>query len=181
MISVLNRQRGLHLDLRWLRRAVKMALPRCQDISDNGKFALCGLLEIGVAIVDDATITQIHEEFMGIAGATDVITFEHGEIVMSAETARDYAVRYNHTIEEELLLYTIHGLLHLNGFDDQTTAAAARMKRVQTRIWREVLTSSTPTLTSTPSPCPNPSSPPSSSSRRSSPQAPPSRTRRRRT
>jgi probable rRNA maturation factor len=181
MISVTNRQRIEKVDLWWLRRAARAALPLCREVSDDDKFALRRFEEISVAIVSDAAIAQIHEEFMGIAGATDVITFEHGEIVMSAETARDYAVRYDHTIEEELLLYTIHGLLHLNGFDDQTTAAAARMKRVQTRIWREVLASSTPTLTTTPSPCPNPSSPPSSSSRRSSRPGPPSRTRHRRT
>jgi probable rRNA maturation factor len=181
MLSVLNRQRALKLDLRWLRRTARLALPLCQELSDDKKFALRGLEEITVAIVSDTKIAQIHEEFMGIAGATDVITFEHGDIVISAETAHEYAVRYNHPIEEELLLYTIHGLLHLNGFDDQTTAAAARMKRVQSRVWRKVLASSTPTLTSTKSPCPNPSSPPSSSSRRSSPQAQPSRTRRRRT
>jgi len=144
MISVLNRQRAQKLRLAWLRRSARIALPLCSTVSDDGRFALRTLTEITVAVVSDAAITKIHEDFMGIPGPTDVITFEHGDIVMSAQTARDHAARHNHTIEEELLLYTIHGLLHLNGFDDQTPLAAARMRRAQTRIWRTVLASFTP-------------------------------------
>ena len=149
MILVLNRQRRVRVCLPWLRHAADIALPLCREVSDDGRFALRALPEITVAIVSDAAIARIHREFMGIAGPTDVITFEHGEVVMSAETARTYAVEYNHTIEEELLLYTIHGLLHLNGFDDRTPDAAARMRRVQTRVWKKVLAS----VTSDPSPC----------------------------
>jgi probable rRNA maturation factor len=143
MISVINRQRALTVNVRWLQRGAIAALPFCAEVSDDGHFALRSLEEISVVIVSDRKIAEIHDTFMGIAGATDVITFDHGEIVMSAETATRYASVYQHTTEEELLLYTIHGLLHLNGFDDQTTAAAARMKRVQTRIWKKVLASLT--------------------------------------
>src|SRR6187401_1678385 len=127
MISVINRQRALALNLRWLRRGAVAALPLCREQSDDGGFALRELGEITAVIVSDQKIAQIHSGFMGIPGPTDVITFNHGEIVMSAETASTHAARYNHTTEEELLLYTIHGLLHLNGFDDQATAAATRM------------------------------------------------------
>jgi len=149
MIFVLNRQRRVRFCLPWLRQGADVALPLCREVSDDGRFALAALPEITVAIVSDVAIARIHDEFMGISGPTDVITFEHGEVVMSAETAQAFAAQYNHTIEEELLLYTIHGLLHLNGFDDQTTVAAARMRRVQTRVWRKVLAS----VTSPPSPC----------------------------
>jgi len=138
-LVVLNRQRRVRFNTRWVRQAAVFALPKCLAVSDDDRFALRALPEINVAIVSDATIAKIHVDFMGIKGPTDVITFEHGEIVISAETARDYAARYDHPIEHELALYTIHGLLHLNGFDDLAAAPAARMRRVQSRVLREVV------------------------------------------
>lgn len=111
----------------------------CEALSDDARFALRALPEIAVAIVSDTEISRIHVEFMAIEGPTDVITFDHGDIVVSAETAAIYAQRYGHPIEQELALYTIHGLLHLNGFDDLAAAPAARMRRTQNRVLREVL------------------------------------------
>lgn len=138
-LVLLNRQRRVPVDTRWLRRAAALALPRCAELSDDGRFALSALPEIVVAIISDTAIAKIHVQFMGIEGSTDVITFEHGEIVVSADTARTAAVRFRHPIEHELALYTIHGFLHLNGFDDLAAAPAARMHRVQRRVLREVL------------------------------------------
>jgi probable rRNA maturation factor len=138
-LTVVNRQRRVPLNTAWLRRAVRAALPICRDISDDGRFALRDLPEVIVAIVSDPVISQIHADFMGIEGPTDVITFDHGEIVISADTARIHAARYSHPIEQELVLYTIHGLLHLNGFDDLSPAPAARMRKTQTRILRQTL------------------------------------------
>jgi probable rRNA maturation factor len=137
-LSLVNRQRRIPLNTTWLRRAAKAALPICRDISDDSRFALRDLPEVIVAIVSDRVISQIHVEFMGIEGPTDVITFDHGEIVISADTAKISAARYSHTIEQELALYTVHGLLHLNGFDDLSPAPAARMRKTQTRILRQV-------------------------------------------
>src|SRR5687767_13145610 len=85
MISVVNRQRRIQFDLRWLRKAASIALPICRDVSADSRFQLKDLPEISVAIVGDAAIAQVHQDFMNIPGPTDVITFEHGEIVMSAE------------------------------------------------------------------------------------------------
>ena len=127
MIAVLNRQRAVRFDVRWLRRFACGALEKCREISDDGKFALQRLDEVSVAIVSDRTIARVHVDFMGIAGATDVITFEHGEIVMSAQTAALHAAEHGHRVEVELALYTLHGLLHLNGFEDVTSRDAARM------------------------------------------------------
>lgn len=138
-IFLQNRQRTLPLDVAWLRRLAPVALEKCLDLCADGKFALKALEEVSVAIVSDRTIARLHLEFMGIPGPTDVLTFDHGEIVMSAETAALYATEYGHRLEEELALYTIHGLLHLNGFDDATPRDAARMQKVQSRVLKECL------------------------------------------
>ncbi|MES2568484.1 MAG: rRNA maturation RNase YbeY [Verrucomicrobiota bacterium] len=138
-LTIQNRQRTVRFQLPWLRRIGVLALERCREHSADGKFALKALPEVEVAIVSDKVIARVHMEFMEIPGATDVITFEHGEIVISAETARENAALYAHSVEEELALYTVHGLLHLNGFEDSTSRDAKRMHSVQNRILRECL------------------------------------------
>ena len=134
-INLCNRQRAVKFDLRWLRGFADVALPECEKHRfgvDRG--VLADLPAIEVAIVSDRAIAAVHQEFMGIAGATDVITFDHGEIVISAETARTSAPAYAHRIEEELGLYLVHGLLHLNGFLDKRPPDAARMRKVQASV-----------------------------------------------
>jgi probable rRNA maturation factor len=137
-IVVNNRQRRVALRLPWLRQAAKAALAECLHHSDDGLFALKQLPAVEVAVVTDEVIGQIHLDFMNIAGPTDVITFEHGEIVLSAETAATYAAQHRHSVDDELALYIVHGLLHLNGYDDQTAPAKKRMFRVQEKVWRKV-------------------------------------------
>ena len=100
---------------------------------------LAGLEEIEVSVVSDRAIADVHRRFMNIPGATDVITFEHGEIVISVETAARYAAEYRQKPEHELGLYIIHGILHLNGYDDLTEPDAARMKAAQAGILARVL------------------------------------------
>jgi probable rRNA maturation factor len=137
-IVVSNRQRRVPVTLAWLRKVAKAALEECLHYSDDGKFALKTLDEVDVAVVSDEVISRVHMDFMGIPGATDVITFDHGEIVISAETAVGYAREHKHTVDEELALYIVHGLLHLNGYDDTTPSAKKRMFAVQDTVWEKV-------------------------------------------
>ncbi len=138
-ISVYNRQRTLPVRLPWLRTFASVALVECAPHSADGRFALRTLDEVEVSIVSDRVIADVHERFMNIPGATDVITFEHGEIVMSAQTAQQYAACYGHCLDRELALYIVHGLLHLNGYEDATARAAARMHRLQEHLLRACL------------------------------------------
>ena len=149
-IHVQNRQRAVPVNLAWLRRLAEVALEKCAGESGDGRFALAQLAEIEVAIVSDRVIARVHREFMGIRGATDVITFAHGEIVMSAPTAQRHARDYGHPTDHELALYTVHGLLHLNGYEDATPRAAARMHRTQARVLRTCLALLPPPLMTTP-------------------------------
>ncbi len=139
-LTLHNRQRAVRVDTRWLRAFARLVLPACLAESGDGRFALREVEEIAVAIVSDRAIAAVHERFMQIPGATDVITFAHGDVVVSAETARARAAELGHGVESELALYIVHALLHLNGFDDTSPRAAARMRRVQDRLWREGLT-----------------------------------------
>jgi probable rRNA maturation factor len=91
---------------------------------------------VAIAIVSDRRIAQIHADFMGIAGPTDVITFDHGDIVISAETARAHAAEYGQPVDHEIALYILHGLLHLNGFDDSNPRDCKRMHALQARLFK---------------------------------------------
>ncbi len=131
---LLNRQRRVPVRMPWLRQALALALPQCAESSGDGGGALRQLPEINVVLVSDVAMARMHLDYMGIAGPTDVLTFQHGEIVISAETAQNMARDFNHPVEVEIALYSVHGFLHLNGFDDLEPRAAAKMRRLQERI-----------------------------------------------
>ena len=90
--------------------------------------------QVLVVLVSDRKIAAIHEQFMGIAGPTDVITFGHGDIVISVETAERQAKAFSSSFQHELRLYCVHGLLHLAGFDDLTEAGFKEMAELQEGI-----------------------------------------------
>jgi probable rRNA maturation factor len=97
------------------------------------------LATLEVALVDDITSDQVHRDFMDIEGATDVITFHHGEIVIGAEVAERQAAEYGEPLAREVLRYLVHGLLHLAGHEDADPAERATMEAAQemivARLW----------------------------------------------
>lgn len=82
-------------------------------------------------------MSRLHREFLGKTGPTDVLTFQHGEIFISIETAKRHARAFGNSLLRELQLYIVHGLLHLNGFDDRTQPGARRMEELQAKILGE--------------------------------------------
>ena len=96
---------------------------------------------LSIAVVSDRAIRQLNRRYLQHDYATDVISFLldsgtgwlSGEIVVSADTAATQAPQYGLPPEDELLLYVIHGTLHLVGFDDTTPAARRKMQARQRR------------------------------------------------
>ncbi|MFC7337218.1 rRNA maturation RNase YbeY [Haloferula chungangensis] len=99
---------------------------------------LASLECVEVALVDDETSSRVHAQFMGIEGETDVITFEHGEIVIGVEVARRQAVEYGEPEQRELLRYLVHGLLHLAGHEDEKDEDRKVMEEAQERLVGEL-------------------------------------------
>lgn len=135
-ISVRNAQRKLPVDVPALQRFAERALERALELQQTPGSALADVQEVNVAIVSDARMAAVHERFLQVAGPTDVITFQHGEILVSAETAQRNAAEYRKSVRSEIELYIVHGILHLIGFDDTTPEAARLMTRTQKRICR---------------------------------------------
>lgn len=139
--SWLNRQRTVsprQLQLPVVRQVVERAWP--QIVSAERKASVLGKLpEISFVLVSDARIAALHDEFMRDPTPTDVITFLHGEIVVSAETARREARQRQLPLPQEIARYAVHGLLHLAGWSDRGPAAASDMRAVQEKILRRAL------------------------------------------
>ncbi len=133
-IVVSDRQRKIRLSLAPLCAFAKKALSECLKLTPQKKAVLAGLPEVSVVLVSDRRIAAIHQEFMNAPDPTDVITFQHGEIFISVETAKRQARAYETSLQHELRLYLVHGLLHLHGYNDKTKAGAAEMKRLQERV-----------------------------------------------
>ena len=138
IIRVRNAQRKLRVDMVSLERFTTRAFQRCCELPRAAAGRVRRLPEISVVLVSDRRIAALHRRFMEMAGPTDVLTFQHGEIVVSAETARANARRFGSTSEDEIRLYIVHGFLHLLGFDDVTAKEASAMEAAQKRVLRMV-------------------------------------------
>ena len=137
-LIVANLHPSRSFDEEWLENLARAALPACLAAAGPGEAPLAALDEVEINLVDDPTIDRVHRDFMGIEGATDVITFHHGEIVLSLDTAARQAAEHGATFEREVLLYAVHGLLHLNGHNDTDEESRAVMGKEQERIVGEV-------------------------------------------
>ncbi len=133
-LQLFDHQACLVVDMVGLRAVGMAALGAVLAAAGPEAPSLPGLEEVEVSLVDDATIARVHGEFLGDATPTDVITFAHGEILISTETARRQAAEYGEAPGRELALYLIHGLLHLNGHEDESEAGFAEMQRLQEGI-----------------------------------------------
>ena len=133
-ITIRNLQRNIQVDLTDLNRFAGKALRECLKLRRRKTSPLTKLNEISVLLVSDRRMSQLHRQFLQQAGPTDILTFEHGEIVISAPTTKRNARRFCNSLRRELCLYIIHGLLHLHGFDDRTERDAREMERTQNRI-----------------------------------------------
>lgn len=90
--------------------------------------------ELAIVLVDEAAIEQLHVQWMDEPGPTDVLSFPMdelrpgsddeptppgllGDIVLCPQVATTQAETAGHSVHDELLLLTTHGILHLLGFD----------------------------------------------------------------
>src|SRR3954469_16771661 len=133
-IAVFNRQRSVTVELEALQTFAELALAECMKVRSRASNVLSDLRQIDVVLVSDKRIAEIHSRFLNDGTPTDVITFQHGEIFISVETAKRQARAYRTSLEHELRLYLVHGLLHLHGYDDKTVKGAGEIKRLQERV-----------------------------------------------
>lgn len=136
-IIIGNHQHAVEISEAWLTAledAAQQAAALALTHAPAADSPLSHLATIEIALVDDQTSDQVHRDFMGIEGATDVITFHHGEIVIGTEVARRQAADYGEPLGRELLRYLVHGLLHLAGHEDARQEEQQTMETAQETI-----------------------------------------------
>lgn len=145
-VSVRNLQRKVAVNIDDLERFGRKAVTFCLRLPGNKKTDLDRLEEVSILMISNRRMSALHGRFMSEAGPTDVITFQHGEIFISAEMAKRNARRFGNSLARELRLYIVHGLLHLHGFDDRDPAGARAMATLQQRILAKAALSSKKTV-----------------------------------
>ncbi len=94
-------------------------------------------------LIDDTEMATLHLRHSGIAGPTDILTFDlrqtpksplDTDLLIDLDEAARQAVARNHALESELLLYIIHGVLHCLGFDDHDDAQFSQMHALEDQV-----------------------------------------------
>jgi probable rRNA maturation factor len=137
-ISVRNLQRTLPVSVIDLEKFAVKVLRYCLQLHKRKTTNVTPLREIFVWLISDRRMAALHQQFLNQSGPTDVLTFQHGEIFISVETAQRHARAFRSSLTRELRLYIVHGLLHLHGLDDRTQADAQVMEEMQEKILQQL-------------------------------------------
>ena len=133
------------------RETVQNVLQQAADLLELGPE-----VEISVLLVDNETIRSLNRDYRNKDAATDVLSFPMeeamdgepepaviggpterllGDLVISVEMAVAQAAEYGHSLERELAFLSVHGLLHLLGYDHELgVEAEAAMQAEEKRI-----------------------------------------------
>ena len=114
------------------------AIPRAKAACKRAAESVLKTRKVVVALVTDATIAELHERFLKKPGPTDVLSFPQGEIVVSGDTALREAQRRSIDPVHELMLYVVHGALHLAGHDDRTEKQAKEMRAAERKVLEQL-------------------------------------------
>jgi probable rRNA maturation factor len=149
-VEITDSQEFVALEAAFLREVVSRTLA-CEQVR---------AARISVAVVDNAVIRDLNRKYLDHDFATDVLSFPfdcddpseptgslgrgsgkrlEGEVVVSSEMASQKAADFHWRPQDELVLYLVHGLLHLVGYDDSTDAEQSLMRsreRAILQLWQ---------------------------------------------
>ena len=116
-------------------------ISKLYDIDEN---------EVSLTLTNDETIHELNREYRGIDRPTDVLSFAFreadepeivgveenslGDIIISIERAKSQAEEYGHSLRREVVFLTVHGMLHLLGYDHMEESDRIEMEQEQTFI-----------------------------------------------
>lgn len=135
-VAIANSQSALEIDAERLRSVTR-------SITVDAGYTVG---ELSIAVVDDPTIHDLNRRHLEHDYPTDVLSFSltdelprlEGEVIVSAETAIINAAEYGWSAADELLLYVIHGVLHLVGYRDKADDEVAAMRAAEIRYLSSV-------------------------------------------
>jgi len=129
---------------------VPVDLVRTTAFAVIGRHQVSERCELGIVVTDDDTLRELNLRFRGIDSPTDVLSFVDeargpfisapglpcylGDIVISYRRVEQQAAEAGHSVDSELQLLVVHGLLHILGYDDSLEEERARMWAAQEDI-----------------------------------------------
>ena len=125
-VEIVNEQSGVEIDER------KLAVAARKVLTGEG----IEKATISIAVVDSDSIHRMNRQFLNHDYPTDVLSFPlktthseiEGDIAICPDVAAEAATEYGWRTADELLLYVIHGVLHLVGYDDKSAHTKERMR-----------------------------------------------------
>ena len=128
-VLLANEQSTLQLDEQMLSSAVRSVFQE----------SLYQSASVSLALVDDPTMHELNRQYLDHDYPTDVLSFVleddgshlQGQLVVSTDTAVESASQFGWTANEEMLLYVVHGALHLVGYDDQQPEQREAMRAAE--------------------------------------------------
>ena len=134
----------------------------CELLKIQGRnilfFLGCGNQELSVLLTDDKKIRELNKKYRGQDRATDVLSFPQnegeenepdyhlmGDVVISTVTAKRQASQHGLSLEEEIVLLLIHGILHLLGFNHERSEEACHMKKKTRELFDHIFPNKKPT------------------------------------
>ncbi len=136
MVDVVNLQRKVKLDASIFTAFVVTLRSAIREVECRS---------FTVALVSDRRMTELNKFFRGKDSTTDVLSFPYnadefetdrsnlGDIVISAERARDQAKNNKLTLELEIKQLILHGVLHLCGYDHDTDSGEMNARELELR------------------------------------------------
>ena len=138
-IRLRNSQRTQSLNARLLEKAAGFLLDDLLRLESY---------DLTIHLINAKKMTELNETILRHVGSTDVITFDYsidgpmpmlaGEIIVCVDEALSQAREFRTTWQSELVRYLVHGVLHLQGFDDLRPGARLKMKREENRRLAEL-------------------------------------------
>lgn len=134
----------------WLRQAAELAL------------AVAGIrhpVELGLVIAGDDTVHELNLKYRGVDDTTDVLAFalsqppgskampfitppdnvvHLGEVIVSYPQANRQAEEQQHSVEQELALLVAHGVLHLLGYDHESSQDEQKMRAMERKVMETI-------------------------------------------
>jgi len=132
-IEIVNQQKAKRIEIKELSQKIKKAL----------SFLGISSKKLSIFLCDDVFITKLNKKYFKKSCSTDVIAFPLsdnsepdylGEVVVSVEVAVGVSKDFGYSWQKELMLYIIHGILHLIGYNDRTRCQRDCMERKQKEI-----------------------------------------------
>lgn len=115
-------------------------------------------VQLSILVTDDETVRQLNHTYRELDETTDVLAFafqeengefsfpgpsdgvsQLGEVITSCPQAAGQAEEQRHSLEEEIAVLTIHGVLHLLGYDHEEPEEESEMRRKEAEVLAQVM------------------------------------------